>query len=104
MKKLTSEQIELIVEKHSKGATIVDLSIEFNISKLSIYYYLRTNKTEYVEKPMCYIDYIKNNIYNIEQKLKNNEYTDEQRKFALSERRRLKRLVRVSNLRQDKTP
>lgn len=91
MRKLSDNSIKEIVERYQTGDLVTLLADEYCVSKLTIYYHLRRNSIcKKVEHPKCYADYLKNEIFRIEENIKNDFYKPEKVKFAESHARRLR--------------
>jgi Mor family transcriptional regulator len=63
MKKLSSKMVKDIIDKYNNGESVVDIAIEYNISKTAVYNHIKNNpnaikKTNYTNLPDTTIDNI----------------------------------------------
>lgn len=68
MSKLSAKQVQDILDKRTKGVSVSILAREYFVTKMVIYYHIKTKGVYYVPHPNCYNDYLKNQIFRLQLK------------------------------------
>lgn len=87
MSKLSAQQVQEILNKKYEGESVTILAKEYCVTKMVIYYHIKTKGIYYVPHPICYTDYVKNTIFRLQKKALD---CPSERKRLESEIRRLK--------------
>jgi hypothetical protein len=69
MSKLSAKQVQDILDRYNQGIPVAILAREYFVTKMVIYYHIKTKGVYYVAKPKCYNDYLKNRIFRLQQQL-----------------------------------
>ena len=67
MSKLSAKQVQDILDRYNQGTPVAILAREYFVTKMVIYYHIKTKGVYFVKNPKCYNDYLKNRIFRLQQ-------------------------------------
>lgn len=70
MKRLSSEQIDNILQDYSKGEKVAFIAQKYEVANMVVYYHIKTKGCFFIAKPKCYQDYVRREIYRLQKELK----------------------------------
>lgn len=76
MSKLSSKQVQDILERHANGESVSLLARENCVTKMVVYYHVKTKGARKTTAPKCLKDYQMNEIVRLEEKLRNNPHLE----------------------------
>lgn len=69
MSKLSAKQVQDILDRYNQGVPVAILAREYFVTKMVIYYHIKTRGVYFVKNPKCYNDYLKNGIFRLQQRM-----------------------------------